>query len=82
MYVTALLALAGVHGALITETDASMRQMGEMSAIRMFMKMRAFDKIPMEGSISYKDLADSLNAEEALVSTLTMSIAIQAARPP
>jgi hypothetical protein len=28
-------------------------QMAEMGAIRMFMKMRAFDKIPLEGSVSY-----------------------------
>jgi len=44
--------------------------MAEMGAIRMFMKMRAFDKIPLEGSISYRDLAASLGAEEPLVSTL------------
>lgn len=44
--------------------------MAEMGAIRMFMKIRAFDKIPLEGTISYKDLAASLGAEEALISTL------------
>jgi hypothetical protein len=44
--------------------------MAEMGAIRMFMKMKAFDKIPLEGSISYKDLASSLDAEEAMISTL------------
>jgi hypothetical protein len=43
--------------------------MGEMAAIRMFMKLRAFDQIPFEGSISYKELADSLGAEENLIST-------------
>lgn len=42
--------------------------MAEMGAIRMFMRMRAFDKIPLEGTISYKDLAASLGAEEALIS--------------
>lgn len=42
--------------------------MGEMAAIRMFMKLRAFDQIPLEGSISYKELADSLGAEENLIS--------------
>lgn len=30
--------------------------------------MRAFDKIPLEGNISYKDLAASLGAEEAMIS--------------
>ncbi len=43
--------------------------MGEMGAIRMFMKMKAFDKIPLEGSVSYEDLAASLGAEVPLVST-------------
>jgi hypothetical protein len=42
--------------------------MAEMSAIRMFMKIKAFDKIPQEGSVSYKDLADSLDAEESMIS--------------
>ena len=36
----------------------------------MFMKMKAFDKIPLEGSISYKDLATSLDAEESLVNMI------------
>lgn len=53
--------------------------MAEMGAIRMFMKMRAFDKIPLDGTISYKDLAASLGAEEALISTLG-SITFQGAR--
>jgi hypothetical protein len=44
--------------------------MAEMGAIRMFMKMKAFDKIPLGGSISYDDLADSLGAEVPLISTL------------
>ncbi len=43
--------------------------MAEMGAIRMFMKMKAFDKIPLEGSISYDDLAASLGAEVPLIST-------------
>ncbi|ETN38171.1 uncharacterized protein HMPREF1541_06202 [Cyphellophora europaea CBS 101466] len=47
--------------------------MAEMGAIRMFMKIRAFDKIPLEGTISYKDLAASLGAEEALISFLNQS---------
>jgi hypothetical protein len=34
----------------------------------MFMKIKAFDKIPQEGSVSYKDLADSLDAEESMIS--------------
>ena len=42
--------------------------MAEMGALRMLMKLRAFDKIPLEGSISYKDLAESLGAEESLIS--------------
>lgn len=53
---------------------AEIVQMAEMSAIRMFMKMGAFDKIPLEGTISYRDLAASLGAEEALISTLSDAI--------
>ncbi|KAI1142949.1 S-adenosyl-L-methionine-dependent methyltransferase [Hypoxylon sp. FL0543] len=44
--------------------------LGEWGAIRMFMKWKFFDKIPVEGSISYKELADSIGAEEALVSRM------------
>ncbi|OAL18498.1 hypothetical protein AYO20_11745 [Fonsecaea nubica] len=44
--------------------------MAEMGAIRMFMKMKAFDKIPLEGSISYEDLAASLGAEVPLVTRM------------
>jgi hypothetical protein len=45
--------------------------MAEMGAIRIFMKLKAFDKIPLDGSISYQDLATSLGAEEALISMLS-----------
>jgi len=44
--------------------------MGEVGAIRMFMKLRAFDKIPLEGSITYKELADSLGLEETLITRI------------
>ena len=41
--------------------------MGEMGATYMFMEWKLFDKIPMRGSISYKELATSVGAEEAVV---------------
>ena len=44
--------------------------MAEIGAIRMIMKMKAFDKIPLDGSISYEDLATSLGAEVPLISRL------------
>ncbi|KIW62740.1 hypothetical protein, variant [Phialophora macrospora] len=44
--------------------------MAEMGAIRMFMKMKAFDKIPLGGSISYDDLAASLGAEVPLITRM------------
>jgi hypothetical protein len=43
-------------------------QMSEMAAIRTFMRWEAFDKIPAEGSISYKELAEKCNATEGLIS--------------
>lgn len=44
-------------------------QMGEMAALRMFMKWKMFEKIPKDGAISYKELADSVGADESLVGT-------------
>lgn len=43
-------------------------QMAEMGALRMLMELKVFDKIPQEGSISYKELAESVGAEESLLS--------------
>lgn len=36
----------------------------------MYMKWNFFDKIPSEGSISYRELASSIGADEPLVCTL------------
>ncbi|OTA69355.1 S-adenosyl-L-methionine-dependent methyltransferase [Hypoxylon sp. EC38] len=44
--------------------------LGEWGSIRMFMKWKFFDKIPVDGSISYQELADSIGAEEVLVSRM------------
>jgi hypothetical protein len=44
--------------------------MAELGATRCFMKWGVFDLIPAEGSISYKELADKLGAEESLISTI------------
>lgn len=43
-------------------------QMAELAAIRTFMSWGAFDLIPTTGSISYKALAEKLDADEPLVS--------------
>lgn len=42
--------------------------MAEMGALRILMELKAFDHIPDEGSISYKDLAEKVGAEENLLS--------------
>ncbi|KAI1376203.1 S-adenosyl-L-methionine-dependent methyltransferase [Hypoxylon crocopeplum] len=44
--------------------------LSEWASIRMYMKWKFFDKIPLDGSVSYHDLATSIGAEEALVCTL------------
>ncbi|KAI1408871.1 S-adenosyl-L-methionine-dependent methyltransferase [Hypoxylon sp. FL1857] len=44
--------------------------LSEWGSLRMFMKWKFFDKIPVEGSISYQELANSIGAEEALVSRM------------
>jgi hypothetical protein len=41
--------------------------MGELGATYQFMSWKLFDRIPDLGSISYKELADSIEADEALV---------------
>lgn len=46
-------------------------QLSEWASIRMFMKWKFFDRIPLKGSISYEELAASIGAEEALVSRST-----------
>ena len=43
-------------------------QMAEMGALRMLMELKVFDKIPQQGSISYKELAEDVGAEESLLS--------------
>lgn len=42
--------------------------MAEMGALRMMMELKVFDKIPLQGTISYKDVAASVGAEESLLS--------------
>ena len=42
--------------------------MAEMGALRMLMELKIFDRIPQQGSISYRDLAASVGAEESLLS--------------
>jgi hypothetical protein len=42
--------------------------MAEMGALRMMMELKVFDKIPQQGTISYKDVAVSVGAEESLLS--------------
>jgi hypothetical protein len=42
--------------------------MAELCATRCFMKWGVFDMIPSTGSISYKDLAEKIGAEESLIS--------------
>ncbi|KAK0702185.1 S-adenosyl-L-methionine-dependent methyltransferase [Lasiosphaeris hirsuta] len=44
--------------------------MGEMGATYMFMEWKLFDRIPNSGSISYKELAASVGAEEAVISRI------------
>jgi hypothetical protein len=42
--------------------------MSELAAIATFMRWKAFDKIPADGSISYKELAETCDASEGLTS--------------
>lgn len=42
-------------------------QMGDIAAWNVFIHWKAFDHIPLEGSISYRDLAGMLAADEGLV---------------
>ncbi|KAF2097998.1 O-methyltransferase [Rhizodiscina lignyota] len=41
--------------------------MGEMAAVRLFHEIYAFQKIPKEGSITYKELAEKVGAETRLI---------------
>jgi hypothetical protein len=41
--------------------------MGEIGATYMYMEWKLFDKIPETGSVSYKELAASVGAEESVV---------------
>ncbi|KAI1399380.1 S-adenosyl-L-methionine-dependent methyltransferase [Hypoxylon fuscum] len=58
---------------LIHPEEAAAEQLitlSEWACIRMYMEWKFFDKIPLEGSISYQKLANSIGAEEALVSRM------------
>jgi len=44
--------------------------MGEIGATYMYMEWKLFDKIPETGSVSYKELAASVGAEESVVSRI------------
>ncbi|KAH8894803.1 S-adenosyl-L-methionine-dependent methyltransferase, partial [Thozetella sp. PMI_491] len=46
------------------------RQLGDIAAWNIFIHWKAFDHIPLQGSISYKDLADKLAADEGLISRI------------
>lgn len=41
--------------------------MGEIGATYMYMEWKLFDRIPIGSGISYKELAGSIGAEEAVV---------------
>lgn len=41
--------------------------MGEIGATYMFMEWKLFDKIPTGSSISYKELAEFVGAEESVI---------------
>ena len=43
-------------------------QMAEFAAIRCFMHWGAFEHIPLQGSTTYKELAEKIGAEESLIS--------------
>lgn len=45
--------------------------MGELGCLRMLMELGAFDHIPLEGDISYGELAAAVKAEETLISKLS-----------
>lgn len=45
----------------------SMILMVQFAAMRLFVKWKVFETIPIQGSISYKDLASKVGADEALI---------------
>ena len=49
-------------------------QMAEMGALRMMMELGALDLIPQQGSISYRELAKKLKAEEKLLGKDVVSV--------
>lgn len=61
-----------VKGQLDAFTD-QWSSMCEATATRLFMKWKAFEAIPLEGSITFKELADKLNADVSLISTSTIA---------
>lgn len=53
----------------------------QFTATRLFVKWKAFEKIPLQGSISYKELSEKIQADEALVSRFAISIQVIPANP-
>ncbi|KAK3385268.1 O-methyltransferase-domain-containing protein [Podospora didyma] len=47
-----------------------MRQFVDVACLDIFMEWKAFDKIPLDGSISYAELASAIDAQESLVARI------------
>jgi hypothetical protein len=47
--------------------------MAEVIAIRTFMKLKVFENIPLDGSISLQDLAKATGAQESLLGNVNPS---------
>lgn len=53
----------------------------QFTATRLFVKWKVFEKIPMQGTISYKDLAEKVGADEALISKFRIQIRVALPNP-
>lgn len=55
---------------------ASFSFMVQFTAMRLFVKWKVFETLPSQGTISYKELAEKVGAEEALISKSSHFISI------
>lgn len=54
----------------------SMVMLVQFTATRLFVKWKVFETIPLQGLISYKELAEKVGADEALISRSTIPVRV------
>lgn len=61
------------NGPPVADWEKRVAQMGEFVALKLFIDWEVFENIPLQGTISYAELASKLNVEVSLLSRFSAS---------